>query len=157
MILESVRPDPDLQAIPRSSSPKESQMRRVHFMLVLLPLLAACGSDSVTNPDGFRQEMTGTVSVFGTTEHLLSVSRSGNMTVTLRWTDASIDLDLYLTGSNCTGYPPADCSLLAVSDAVGTIQESIQRTVASGEQFKIWVDNFSESSPSNYTLTVTID
>jgi hypothetical protein len=131
-------------------------MRRLRLTLLLLPLLAACGSDSPTAPDEFRQEITGTVSVFGTTEHSLTVPRAGNMEVTLRWANASIDLDLYLTESSCTGYPPVDCSILAASDASDTNQESIQRTVSSGQQYKVWVDNFSMSDPSNYTITVTV-
>jgi hypothetical protein len=137
-------------------SPMEARVRRARLAFLLLPLLAACG-DSSTGPDQSRQEITGTVSVFGITEHSVLVSRSGNMTVRLTWADASIDLDLYLTGPDCTGYPPLDCTILAASDAVGTNEESVQRTVSAGDQYKVWVDNFSENQPSNYTIEITIN
>jgi RecA/RadA recombinase len=132
-------------------------VRKIHLAFLLLPLLAACGGDSSTGPDQSRQEITGTVGAFGTTEHGVFVSRAGNMTVKLTWADASIDLDLYLTYPDCTGYPPLDCTILAASNAVGTKEESVQRTVSSGEHYLVWVDNFSESQPSNYTIEITIN
>jgi hypothetical protein len=36
-----------------------------------------------------------------------------------------------------------------------TTTERIVRTVASGENFKVWVDNFA-SSPQSYSIAITI-
>lgn len=132
-------------------------MRRSYVALVTILLLTACGGDSQTGVDPYEQVIPGSVSVFGTTEHSVTVPRSGNMTVRLNWTDANIDLDLYLTGPDCTGYPPVDCNVLAASDAIGTNEESVQRSVSASQQFKLWVDNFSETQASNYTLTLRIN
>jgi hypothetical protein len=132
-------------------------MRRVYGALVLIPLLMACEGERIAGPNTYQEVITGTVSVYGTVQHPLTVSHSGNMTLRLTWSDASINLDLYLTGPACDGYPPVDCPLFAVSDAVGTTQESIQRTVSSGQEFKVWVDNHSQTQPSHYSLELRIE
>lgn len=79
------------------------------------------------------------------------------MSVTLSWS-TSADLDLYMTSSICNSYPPnggSGCMILAASDNAFGTTERVTRTVASGESFKIWVDNFASTS-QNYTLTTSI-
>lgn len=132
-------------------------MRRFYGVVALIPLLMACEGERIVGPNTYQEVITGTVSVYGLTEHSLGVTRTGDMTLRLTWADASINLDLYLTGPACTGYPPEDCTLFAVSDAVGTTQESIKRTVSAGDQFKVWVDNHSQTEPSHYSLELRID
>ncbi len=99
---------------------------------------------------------TGTVEAFGFQGHSFSVADTGRMTATLTWPDASIDLDLYLTSASCTGYPPANCTLLAVSNAVGTNVEQVSRNVFSGEQYTVWVDSFSLTRSSTYQIDVVL-
>jgi hypothetical protein len=98
--------------------------------------------------------MAGTVSSFGLVQHSVSITGSGNMTLTLSWQGGG-DLDLYLTGSSCNAYPLTDCQVLAASDRSAGSSEIIVRTVSSGEQFKVWVDNFSTNA-INYNLAMVI-
>ena len=123
---------------------------------------AACGGDGDGNPtnpsptqDPTFQTLTGTVGSFEYASHPLNASRSGNLTVTLTW-QGSGDLDLYLTANTCGNiYGDSACPRLAVSDQIVGNSETISRPVQSGEQFKIWVDNFALASQA-YTITVDI-
>jgi hypothetical protein len=77
------------------------------------------------------------------------------MSLTLTWQTLA-DLDLYLTAASCADiYSDGACQLLEVSDATTGSSEAITRAVQSGEQFKMWVDNFS-GTPQSYTVQVTI-
>jgi len=98
-----------------------------------------------------------TVSIFGTTRHSLNIPRSGNMRITLSWTGAP-DLDLYLTNSSCQAlYPLVSCGVVLASDsAVGT-QETIARSVTTGEVFALFIDNLSTTQATPYTLAIRID
>jgi hypothetical protein len=130
-------------------------MRALVPVLVLILATGGCGDGPAGLDD--QQTITGNVIAFGTTEHAITTSRAGTLDVTLTWANPAIDLDLYLTGPQCTGYPPIDCTpLLASSDRFTGTSENIQRSVGSGEQFKVWVDNWDENLPSNYTLTVRV-
>jgi hypothetical protein len=112
------------------------------------------GNPAAPSQQPFNQTITGTVSSFGTTQHLVNVPRGGNMRLSVSWVDGG-DLDLYLTGTGCNAYPPTSCQILAASDGLSN-PEVITRTVSSGEQFKAWVDSFVLSSARNYTLTINI-
>jgi hypothetical protein len=123
-------------------------------------LIAGCGGGNggPTNPsppgndDPAFQTMTGNVGAFEYVAHLYSPSRAGNLTITLTWQGPS-DLDLYLTAGACQDvYGANACSRLAVSDQIVGNSETISRAVQSGEQFRVWVDNFATSSQA-YTLT----
>lgn len=132
-------------------------MLRKIFMFSFCVFGMACGgAGAPTAPTpvrSFNQNISGTVSSFGSVQHPLTVSKSGNMSLTLSW-NTSADLDLYLTASSCNVYPPGACQLLAVSDG-STSPERITRPVTSGESFKVWVDSFS-SAPQAYTLSIAI-
>lgn len=136
-------------------------MRKTVPVLVALFLvtLAACGGggSNPTNPtpQPYSQHLVGTVDVFGTTEHSLSIPRAGSLVITLTWS-TGVDLDLYLTNPTCTAATIASCQLFA--SATGTIagRETIQRTVASGESYKLFVDNNSRSQSANYSIDLSI-
>jgi hypothetical protein len=122
-------------------------------------LLAACGDgNGGTGPNQpYQQTITGSITPFGTTEHDFSAPRAGNLRLILTWANAAIDLDLYLTPSTCNTYPLGSCQMLGISDGVGVTVETIERQVNSGDRFKIWVDNWHETLPSNYSVQVTIE
>ena len=126
-------------------------------------LVSACGGDSGTmSPSGggsapFEQTINGTVAVFDITEHQFTTTRSGNLTATVTWANSAIDLDLYLTASNCNNYPPVACTILERSDAATGTSETVRRSVSPGTQLKFWVDNFSETLGTSYILQIRID
>lgn len=132
-------------------------MRR--WIVLLAVLATACGGGNGTpsspTPQPYNQTLTGTVSVFGTTSHQLTVPRAGNMSITLAWS-GSADLDLYLTNSGCSEFAVlATCTLHAAADGLVN-PERVQRTVTANEAFKVWVDNFSNQSV-NYSLTIRVE
>lgn len=128
-------------------------MRRLSLCLLAALTLAAC-SDSPTGTDGSR--INGTVGVFGTSEHTISAGKTGEMAVTLTWANADIDLDLYLTAATCVGYPPITCDILDLSDT-GTNVEEVNLSVQSGQQYKVWVDNFDELRATSYQIRIDIE
>ena len=78
------------------------------------------------------------------------------MKAVLAWTNGTIDLDLYLTNAACDTYPPLHCTTLATSEAATGTSETVSRSVSAGEQYKLWVDDFSTTLPSDYTIQLTI-
>lgn len=132
---------------------------RAALIVVCACLAAACGGDGngVTGPSNtpFTQTVTGTVSTFGWTRHPLTTTRAGQLTVRLTWTNGGADLDLYLAPTSCTDPYASNCTFLARSDAGSGTSEQVQRTVASGESFNVFVDSFA-ASPQQYSLLVTI-
>ena len=130
-------------------------------VLLVIGLVAApaCGGGNSptapTGPQPFNQTIAGNVAVFGTTVHSFSAPRSGTMTLRLSWSSA-VDLDLFISPPTCNSlYPKAQCGLLAAANGVVN-PEVITRSVASGEQFKFWVDNLSATQSANYTLAIDI-
>lgn len=136
-------------------------MRRLVTLGLLIGLVTAtaCGggsSSTAPTPQPYTQTVTGTVATFDINSHALTIPRSGNMVLTLTWSDP-VDLDLYLTSSACTGYPPSSCSIIVQSNsAAGVFTETVQRAVVSGETYKAWVDNFSHTRTANYTISIRI-
>jgi hypothetical protein len=133
---------------------------RAALIVVLACLAVACGGDDgngVTGPSNtpFTQTVTGTVSTFSWTRHPLTIPRAGQLTVRLTWTNGGADLDLYLAPTSCTDPYASGCTVLARSDAGSGTSEQVQRTVAAGESFNVFVDSFS-SGPQSYSLLVTI-
>jgi hypothetical protein len=132
------------------------------LLVVLLAGSAACGGDGgPTNPsppggqDPSFQTINGNVQGFQYVAHQYNTSRAGNLTITLTWQGAT-DLDLYLTPAACQDvYGPNACARLAVSEQIVGNSESIARAVQSGEQFRVWVDNFATSAQA-YTLTFDV-
>ena len=120
--------------------------------------LSGCGSSSPTTPSPYTQTVSGTVSAFGTTRHSLTIPQSGNMSLTLTWSDGTIDLDLYLASSACQQlYPLSQCNVILTSNsAQGAVRENVSRSVASGESYSIFVDNLNLSKATSYTLDIRI-
>ena len=128
-------------------------VRRLVFWLMIL---GAAGCSSPTKPSPFSTNFTGTVTPFGTARETVTVPRAGAMSVQLTWSDAAVDLDLYLAQTSCnTLYPQAACGILAASTSSSTT-ETLTRNVSTGESFAIFVDNLSISKPAAYTINVSV-
>ena len=128
----------------------------VKRLVFLLTILCAGCSGSPIKPSAFNTTFTGTVTPFGTSRETLQVPRAGAMTVSLTWSDPSVDLDLYLAPTSCTTlYPIASCGILAAATSTSTT-ETLNRNVASNENFAIFVDNLNISKPAAYTIAVSI-
>jgi uncharacterized protein YfaP (DUF2135 family) len=138
---------------------KAVRMRSRVLLAIVVAFTAGCGGP--TAPAPYSQTISGTVSVFGSTYHPFTIPRSGQMSLSLTWSDPTIDLDLYLASPNCTQaiglHPLANCGIiLASNSAVGVVREAIARSVNSGESYSIWVDNLSATKAATYTLDLTI-
>lgn len=128
-----------------------------------LLLVTACGggnnssSPTAATPQPYLQTVTGSVDVFNTTRHPLSIPRSGTMTLTLSW-DTTVDLDLYLASPSCvTLYPRASCLVFQSSTAAaGVSRETVARSVIGGETYNIFVDNLSLTRSQVYTIAISI-
>jgi hypothetical protein len=131
-------------------------LSRAACVTALAAAITSCGGKSPTAPTPFTQTVAGTVSSLGYTAHEINVSRSGVLTATLTWSSSAVDLDLYLTNGSCADVYLFSCPRLATSDRAAGTAETITRSVSRGEQFKVWVDNFSFGSHS-YTVNVRIE
>ena len=130
-------------------------MKRLLPLLLAVTVLA-CGDDPAGTEEPFDQTFTGNVAAGATISHTVTAPRSGTLRAVLTWLDGQVDLDLYLTAATCTGYPPSDCTLLDSSEAFSGTSETVDGSVVSGQQRKLWVDSWSDVA-SNYTIEVTID
>ena len=92
---------------------------------------------------------TDTVPVNGAVAFDVVMTGTGTYQGTLVWDDPAIDLDFYLTAAGCP-YPPSGC-LISISDLTGTTTEMVSAQVASGQTFRLWVDNFSPRA-SSFTI-----
>src|SRR6266849_8435089 len=101
---------------------------RIGAVLLIAMCTVTCGS-STTAPSPFIQPVPGTVTVFGTVAHPLSISRTGNMTLRLDWGDGTVDLDLFLTATSCTDIFSPLCQILTKSNASAGTSETITRLV----------------------------
>jgi hypothetical protein len=99
---------------------------------------------------GSSNVINGSVEALGYVIYEISFTGTGSARyqATLRWADANIDLDLYLTTTACSTYPPSDSCLLTFSDRVGVNAETISWNVRGGDRYYLWVDNFSNQSTS---------
>jgi hypothetical protein len=122
----------------------------------VLLLCAACGSDAAGPEEPFEQTITGQVAAFATTSHTVTAPRGGTFRAVLTWQNAAVDLDLYLTDATCNEYPKGSCTIIAESDAISGTTETVQHTVTSGQQMKLWVDSFSTSLSASYSVAVSI-
>lgn len=138
-------------------------MRRSSVSVILAAVvLAGCGSSSPTSPGGslgYSQNIAGSVSAFSETRHPLTIPVSGDMTVRLTWSSATVDLDLYLASSSCVVslYPLETCGIVAQSIAANGASETIRQAVSAGQEYQLWVDNLSTTTAMNYTLSIEID
>ena len=94
----------------------------------------------VPNPDSVAT-VTG-VSSSRFTWGTFTMPSTGRYQATLTWGDPRIDLDLYLSPVSCTTY---SC-LLTFSEAGDGSSETIGWPVRSGEQYRLWIDNWSNRS-----------
>jgi hypothetical protein len=136
-------------------------MRVSIAVIALSALLApACSSPAkpAETPAG-PQSFSGTVAGLGAASHDVTMASAGTATVTLTWTAATVDLDLYLTSSACTVYPRTStlsvCTILSSSTSATGVREELTMSVAKNQALRVWVDNFSAAS-SGYAINVTI-
>jgi len=132
------------------------------FASTVVLAAAACGGGSPTAPGPpagggtpATSTFAGTVAAYAITSHPHTVTRAGTLTVTLTWT-AQADLDLYVTTSTCTGYPPDACVILARSTASTGQREEVVLPVAANAALTLWVDNFSPNTSAPYGLTAIL-
>jgi hypothetical protein len=127
------------------------------FVVSVAISLAGC-SKSPTAPSTFTQTVPGTVSIFGTNLHPLTIGQNGTLTLTLTWASPAVDLDLYLAPSSCTSlYPKTSCGILTSSEAIGTTSEFVSRVVTSGQTFSVFVDNLSTTTAQAYSIAVKVE
>lgn len=105
-------------------------------------------------PPGGSPTFTGRVNGLDIVSHEVTASRDGTLVVTLSWT-GSVDLDLYLTATDCSGYPPDACTILVRSVRDSGTSEEVSRTVRANERYKVWIDNFSNAG-ADYQVFVEI-
>ena len=105
------------------------------------------------------QELVARVAVNNVTDTVLpgdalffdvTITQTGTYQGTLVWDDPSIDLDLYLTTPGCP-YPPTGCTV-AISDRTGVSVEQVSLPVATGQVYRLWVDNFTNRATA-FTIT----
>lgn len=143
---------------------RRSGLGAVALVAVLL-VSAACGGNAPTaptpsptptpTPSPSAVTITGTVSAYAIASHEVNGPAGRTLAVTLTWT-TGVDLDLYLTDIECTGYPPDRCHVLARSTASTGQREEVTWPVTQAARFKVWVDNFSRTSSSAYSLEVAV-
>ena len=113
----------------------------------------ACSGSSGS---GSSSTVTGTVAALGINRHLITILGGTTLGLGLAWSNPATDLDLYLTLTSCSGYPPLSCNILAASQRNSGTVESVGRAgVRAGDQFYAWVDNFSNRSES-YALASVV-
>lgn len=138
----------------------------VGLLLISMACGGGGGSSSPTDPTptptptptpGLQNAtFTGTVPAYGTVSHELTLTAAGTLTASLSWTDTTADLDLYVTDSSCSGYPPLDCAVLVRSVADTGVAEQISRAVKTGDKFLLWIDNLAPSKTVSYTLNAVV-
>jgi ABC-type glycerol-3-phosphate transport system substrate-binding protein len=123
---------------------------------------AACGGgSSPTSPGpsggGTPQPttITGSVAAYAITSHTYTAAQAGTLTVSLTWTSQA-DLDLYVTASTCTGYPPDACVILARATTSSGQREDVSMPVAANTALIFWVDNFHPQTAATYSLTAVV-
>jgi hypothetical protein len=95
------------------------------------------------------------VGAYAITSHEVDGPAARTLAVTLTWT-AAVDLDLYLTDTECTGYPPDRCHVLARSTESTGQREEVTWPLSQSTRLKVWVDNFSRAAGADYTLAVAV-
>jgi hypothetical protein len=105
----------------------------------------------------FATNISGNVPAFGIARHILSIPRAGRMSVGLRWTDSTTDLDLYLAAPSCVQlYPKRSCGIVASSVTASALRESVSRRVRAAENYSIFIDNLDAAGAHPYTISIEI-
>jgi hypothetical protein len=106
----------------------------------------------------FTRTLTGTVNSASTGDwlrkHEFVVPQDGAGTITLTWTNGSVDLDLALTDPSCA-YNATLCAVYQTSAAFTGTTERISRTMKAGETFSIWVINYGYATQP-YTIDLEV-
>lgn len=140
----------------RDRNARNTSLTGLVCVILLSVLVSACGK-STTAPSAYNQTITGSVDVFGTNRHALSITRAGTMTLSVTWQDSTVDLDLYLASTTCTSlYPKSSCNIIQSATSASGLTEQISRTVASGESYNIFVDNLSLTRTQSYSISINI-
>ena len=134
-------------------------MRQILTAGALL-LTVACGS-SPSSPTAAPAASTpvvfsGTVAAFGESMVNLSLSRGGQMTLRVTWSDPTVDIDVHLLPSNCNSAYAAGCGALASSNASTGTSETILFTVRASDFYKVSIDNLNRTKPQPWTLSFTV-
>jgi hypothetical protein len=116
---------------------------------------------SVTPPTSMTQ--TGTLPPLFFKSSKIDVTRTATMTLRLTWQDPSVDIDFLLTDSMCLdadflallAQASSNCQLFAVSASNSGTSEVISHSVTSGESFKAWALNMSETKAQAFTMTAS--
>jgi hypothetical protein len=125
-------------------------------------LLSACGGSPTTSPTTSgpqTEQFAGTVQQDGTNFHILSVNRTGVLTVTLSWANSSLELDLFLTNAACTcvsGCASAPgCQILTSSKRSNTNSQTVAINVNNGDTVKLAVVSLARGAVP-YTAQATV-
>jgi hypothetical protein len=100
--------------------------------------------------------LAGTVASFGYRILPVTMPATGEYRATLTWADPGIDLDLYLTSTSCSSYPPTNGCMRTESAAYQGNMEQISWSVQAGQTYYLWVDNFTHRV-SNYLIQHTVN
>ena len=71
-----------------------------------------------------------------------NITATGALSWVLTWADASVDLDIALTTGSCTNPMLTGCTVIDMSEAVGTNREVVRANVRAGESYRTWVANW---------------
>jgi hypothetical protein len=150
-------------------------MLRLALTMVALTAAAACGSDLPSSPISpsaptpgnnpppappqgpFKQTLSGNVGARATAFQVFVAPRSGSATFKLSWANEANDLEFILTAGSCPDIygPNATCTYLAAAQELTGTLRTMSATMAAGQSYRIWVDNFGFSAQP-FTIEIEI-
>jgi hypothetical protein len=141
------------------------------LLAVLAVGSAGCGSSSPTRPSTLPQQTAGLPGGLQTTHTVpaasngvdgfqrldVTMSRSGTATVTLRWPNGDVSLQLYVTSATCADTASLAAGACAVmgNTRPGDLPGVVTSPVTGGDQTAIWVLN-SDRFPQGFSVVVEI-
>jgi hypothetical protein len=96
---------------------------------------------------GSMGTISATMSADSALDYVVTMPVAGRYRAVLNWNDPDADLDLLLSRLNCVSY---SC-MLAVADSTTRRPETICWDVQAGEQYRLWVVNYS-SRPQSFRI-----
>jgi hypothetical protein len=130
-------------------------------VVTAIVLATGCGKSNPGSPSPTPSVQTeaGTVQGPGFFQYDFNPTQSGSSTITVTWSNSSVDLDLFVTDANCanaTALLNGGCVILNRSEAnVGITTERVQRSVATSDRLRVWIVNFSTVA-QGFTITFEI-